>query len=185
MALEVLELPLRHAKLADVPRLEALVAESMHGLDTGFYSDAQIDAALHELFAVDTQLIEDRTYYLVDSDDGLVACGGWSKRGTLFSGDRKRGVDHRAPMLDPRTSPARLRGFFVHPAWARRGLGRRLFITCRNAAEAAGFKQFEVAATAPCEPFYAHLGFQSHERLDLALSDSVVFPVVRMTRRVS
>ena len=165
-ALEVLELPLRHAKLADIPRLEALIAASMRELNAGFYSDAQIDGALCHLFAVDAHLIEDRTFYLVDGVDGLAACGGWSKR-------------------DGRASPAHLRDFFVHPDWARRGLGRRLFMACRNAAEAAGFKQFEVTATLSTERFYARLGFHAHRRIDVALPDGVVFPVVRMTRRVS
>lgn len=174
MTLEILEMPLRHARRADLPRLDALIAASARGLCAAQYSPEQIESALGSLFALDEHLIDDRTFYLVDGGDGLAACGGWSKR------TARAGV-----ITDPRVTPAELRGFFVHPDLARRGLGRRIFMACRNAAEAAGFKQFEASATLTAEPFLTCLGFQRHERAEHVLAGGVTVPMIRMTRRVS
>lgn len=174
MTLEILEMPLRHARRADLPRLDALIAASARGLFPAQYSARQIESALDSFFALDAHLVDDRTFYLVDGPDGAAACGGWSKR------TARAGV-----ITDPRVTPAELRGFFVHPDLARRGLGRRIFMACRNAAEAAGFKQFEALATLTAEPFFARLGFQRHERAERVLADGVAFPTVRLTRRVS
>jgi GNAT superfamily N-acetyltransferase len=173
-------LPLRRATSKDVPQLEALIEDSVRELSVGYYTGEQIESALRYLFGVDTELIADRTYYVIESPGGFAACGGWSKRETLYGGDRHK--SGRDPLLDPRTSPARIRAFFVHPAWARRGLARRLFVACRNAAEAAGFARLELAATLPGVPLYTRLGFARDERLDVTLPDGVVLPVVRMSR---
>lgn len=176
------ELTLRHAKPKDVPRLEELIATSVRGLSVGYYTAQQIESAIRYMFGVDSQLIKDRTYYLIESSTGPVACGGWSKRETLFGGDRhKSGAD---PLLDPHVSPARIRAFFVHPDRAKQGLGRRLYVACRNAAEAAGFRHLELAATLPGEPMYARLGFERLERIDVRLPDGIVLPVVRMSRAI-
>lgn len=176
------ELTLRHAKAGDVPRLEALIATSVRGLSVGYYTDQQVESAIRYMFGVDSQLIKDRTYYLIENSTGPVACGGWSMRETLFGGDRhKSGAD---PLLDPRVAPARIRAFFVHPEWAKRGLGRRLYVACRNAAEAAGFRRFELAATLPGEPMYARLGFERVAPIEVTLRDGVVLPVVRMARPI-
>lgn len=176
------ELPLRHATARDVPRLEALLRESVRALSVGYYTAEQVESALRFVFGVDTQLIADRTYYLIESDDAIVACGGWSKRETLYGGDQHKSAGD--PLLDPRTSPARIRAFFVHSAWARRGLARRLFVACRNAAEAAGFSRFELGATLPGVPLYTRLGFHPDERIDFTMPDGVVLPIVRMSRAI-
>ncbi|HEX6532947.1 MAG TPA: GNAT family N-acetyltransferase [Gemmatimonadaceae bacterium] len=172
----------RLAMAADVPALEALIAASVRALSVGYYTPEQIESALRFVFGVDSQLISDETYYVVDGPDGPAACGGWSRRATLYGGDRHKGATD--PLLDPAAAPARIRAFFVHPAWARRGLATRLLATSASAAAAAGFRDLELAATLPGEPLYAALGFVAHERSSVTLPDGVALPIVRMTRPI-
>lgn len=175
-------LHLRAAVSADVPALEGLVGRSVRGLSGGRYAPAQVESALRHLFGVDTQLIADGTYYVIEAGDEIVAAGGWSARRTLYGGDQhKTAPDHR---LDPATDAARIRAFFVHPDWARRGLGRRLFGACEEAARAAGFRRLELVATLPGEPLYAALGFVAGEPVMVPLPDAPALPCVRMTRPV-
>jgi GNAT superfamily N-acetyltransferase len=176
------ELSLRHATVRDVARLETLIAESVRALSAGYYSAEQVESALRFVFGVDTQLITDRTYYVIEGPAGFVACGGWSKRQTLYGGDQHKST--LDPLLDPRTSPARIRAFFVHPSRARGGLARRLYVACRNAAEAAGFTAFELGATLPGVPLYTRLGFEPIERIDVVMPDGVPLPIVRMRRGI-
>jgi GNAT superfamily N-acetyltransferase len=172
----------RLATLADVPALQALIAISARELSVGFYTSAQVEAAVTHIFGVDTQLVVDGTYFVIDAPEGPAAAGGWSARRTLYGGDqRKGGVD---PRLDPATEPARIRAFFVHPRWARRGLARRLYAACARAAWAAGFRQFELMATRPGEPLYAVLGFAVTERVTVALPGGVEVPFARMERAI-
>jgi len=176
---------LRMATMEDVPGLNALIANSARELSAGFYTPQQIEALLTHVFGVDTQLISDGTYFIVEDDEaaeGPVAAGGWSARRTLYGGDQaKEGEDTR---LDPSVEPARIRAFFVHPRWARRGLGRRLYNECERAALAAGFSAFELMATLPGEPLYAALGFNALERLTVRLGGDVDVPLVKMRRRI-
>ena len=173
---------MRAATMADVPALQELIRLSVRGLSTGHYTPAQIDVALEEVFGVDTQLIVDGTYYVVDEPSGPVAAGGWSARRTLFGGDQmKLGADSR---LDPAVDAARIRAFFVHPEWSRRGLARQLYHTCERAASAAGFRSFELMATLPGEPVYSALGFMAVERVVMTLGNGVAVPFVRMVRRI-
>ena len=172
----------RVATMADVSALKELIDRSVRGLSTGYYTPAQMAAALDEIFGVDTQLIADGTYYVVDGPSGPIAAGGWSGRRTLFGGDQmKSGED---PLLDPARDAARIRAFFVHPDWARRGLASELYDTCERAASAAGFRSFELMATLPGEPLYSALGFAGIERVVLSVVDGVAVPFVRMTRRI-
>jgi GNAT superfamily N-acetyltransferase len=118
-------LTLRAACTHDLPAIEALIARSARALSAGFYTEAQVASLLRHVFGVDTQLVRDGTYYVIETtSDGLAAAGGWSRRRTLYGGDRMKQADD--PLLDPDRDPARIRAFFVHPAWARRGLGRQL-----------------------------------------------------------
>ncbi|MGE5729218.1 MAG: GNAT family N-acetyltransferase [Gemmatimonas sp.] len=172
----------RLATIPDVPVLRALIATSVRGLSAQHYSPAQIEAALVAVFGVDTQLITDGTYYVIDSPSGPAAAGGWSFRRTLYGGDQMKGrVD---PRLDPASESARIRAFFVHPQWARRGLARQLYAECVRAAIEQGFRSFELMATLPGEPLYAALGFSALERTSIALGGGVELPLVRMTRRI-
>jgi GNAT superfamily N-acetyltransferase len=168
--------------MADVPALQELIDRSVRALSVGFYSATQIDAAMNEVFGVDTQLIADGTYYVVDTPAGPAAAGGWSARRTLYGGDQMKRADD--PKLDPATDAARIRAFFVHPDWARRGLARQLYETCERAAYAAGFRGFELMATLPGVPLYHALGFTSVERVVSTLARGVDVPFVRMTRAV-
>jgi GNAT superfamily N-acetyltransferase len=167
--------------MADVPALNALIAASVRELSVGFYTTAQVDAALSAVFGVDSQLVADGTYYIIDGESGPAAAGGWSGRDTLYGGDQAKGA--RDPRLDPSTDPARIRAFFVHPAYARRGLARQLYGECERAALAAGFRRFELMATLPGEPLYVALGFRVAEELVLSL-EGVDLPFKRMVRSI-
>src|SRR3954471_6940364 len=172
----------RIATTADIPALQELIAESVRGLSADYYTSEQIERALIAVFGVDTQLIADGTYYVIDSAAGPAAAGGWSFRRTLYGGDQmKGGLD---PRLDPDAEPARIRAFFVHPAWTRRGLARQLYTACADGALAAGFSGLELMATLPGEPLYAALGFTVQERLAIPIGDGVTLPLVRMLRRI-
>jgi GNAT superfamily N-acetyltransferase len=169
---------LRLARPDDVPALEALIARSARARSAPYYTPEQTEAAVRHVFGVDTLLIADQTYFILDEDGRPVACGGWSRRRTLYGSDRaKSGPD---PVLDPATEPARLRAFFVDPDAARRGLGRRLVDECVRAARAAGFRAIELVATLPGEPLYLACGFAVIERFDLELPDGVSLPLARM-----
>jgi GNAT superfamily N-acetyltransferase len=172
--------PIRPATRDDVAAIDALIAESARALSGGYYSAAQIESLLRFVFGPDTQLIEDGTYFVIERDGRLVGAGGWSRRRTLFGGDQLK--DGKDPLLDPRSEAARIRAFFVHPAAARQGLGRRLFDECQRAATAAGFRSLTLVATLPGEPLYRALGFTVAERFQLRLADGVEVPVVRMNR---
>ena len=173
-------LVVRAATRADVPALNALIAASARVLSVGFYTPEQIDAAVTYVFGVDTGLVDDGTYYVVEMEGQMVGCGGWSRRGALYGGDQR--PMELALRLDAATEPARIRAFFVAPGWERRGLGGRLFEECRAAAEAEGFTSFELMATLPGVPFYARLGFREVERVTDRMPSGVVLEFVRMRR---
>ena len=174
---------LRIAEIADVPALQELIARSARALSVGFYSADQAEAAIVHVFGVDSQLLADRTYFLIEEDGEIVACGGWSRRRTLFGGDQaKSGPD---PLLDPASEPARIRAFFVDPGRARRGLGRRLLDACTEAARRGGFQALELVSTLPGEPLYRACGFTDVERFVLDLPGGVRVPVIRMRREIT
>lgn len=171
---------LRHAQLADIARLNELIATSARVLSNGYYSARQIDALIADLFGVDTQLIEDETYFLIERGSKFVACGGWSRRRTLFGGDQaKAGVDSE---FDARTEAARIRAFFVHPRAARQGLGRRLLAHCESEALRAGFHRAELMATLPGEALYRAAGYEPMERVSHAMKSGESASFVRMGR---
>src|SRR5258705_434676 len=173
---------LRQARRDDVATIERLIERSVRQLGAPWYSADQLASALRFMFGVDTQLIDDGTYYVAQDAERVVASGGWSGRRTLFGGDQwKHGAD--AP-LDPATEPARIRAFFVDPGSARRGLGRLLFDRCLAEARAARFQRLELMATLPGEPLYRALGFAADERVELTLPDGVQVPLVRMSRAI-
>jgi GNAT superfamily N-acetyltransferase len=172
----------RLATAADVPALQELIELSARSLSVGFYTEAQIDAAVKHVFGVDTQLVADGTYFVIPGPAGPVATGGWSARRTLYGGDQMKSAED--PLLDPATDAARIRAFFVHPDWARRGLARQIYLACEQAAYAAGFRQFELMATLPGEPLYRALGFTAVEHLASTVTGGVVIPFVRMMRPI-
>ena len=173
---------LRTANAGDIPAIRELILESVRGLSASTYSPAQIESALTHIFGVDTQLVADGTYYIIIDGDAVVAAGGWSGRQTLFGGDQHKGETDLA--IDPATSPARIRAFFVHPAWARRGLARQIFDACEVAAAAAGFRRFELMATLPGVPLYRALGFADVRPVNVPLPDGLTLPCIHMARTI-
>lgn len=169
---------LRLATDADVPVLEVLIPLSVRSLQVAHYSNAQMEAALGPVFGVDRQLISDGTYFVVEHEGQIVGCGGWSRRKAMYGGDRGRAGEDA--LLDPVTDPARIRAFFVHPDFARRGIGRRLLSECEAAIHVAGFKRVELVATLAGEPLYSTAGYQVHERLYAPLPNGLSLPTVRM-----
>jgi len=170
----------RVATPADLPALRELIPASVRELSRGYYTPEQIESAIRHVFGVDTQLVEDGTYFVAHEGEALAGCGGWSRRNTLFGGDQmKSGPD---PLLYPETEPARIRAFFVRPGFARRGVGSRILEACVRAAREDGFRSLELAATLPGEPLYRAFGFETRERLDTLLPDGVKIPFIRMWR---
>src|SRR5918911_529546 len=138
---------LRKATLDDRPILEGLMAESARGLSRQDYTGAQIEAALGSAMGVDTELIRDGTFFVVEAEGEIVACGGGSKRRGLVGADNQAG--RQSEVADPTRDAARIRAFFVRPAWARQGIGRALLQRCEAEARAAGFRSAQLMATLP------------------------------------
>jgi GNAT superfamily N-acetyltransferase len=180
-----MQISIRTAQPEDTPALEQLIRRSVRELSADYYTPRQIESALLYVFGVDTQLIADGTYFVAElaGENGrIVGCGGWSKRRTLYGGDQmKSGEDD---LLDPATEAARIRAFFIDPDFARRGIGRKLIEACEKAATDAGFKRLELGATLPGEPLYAAVGYTAIERVDHAMPDGEVLPVVIMQKRI-
>lgn len=172
---------LRLARDSDIPALEELIPLSVRGLQSSHYSASQMEAALGPVFGVDRQLINDGTYFVVEAGEQIVGCGGWSRRKAVFGGDRGRAGEDTA--LDPAHDPARIRAFFVHPGWARRGIGRAILEACEKALLAAGFREAVMVATLTGEALYAVLGYAVEERYEVPLSNGLMLPVVRMGKR--
>lgn len=148
---------LRNATAADIPSLNALIARSARGLSRQDYRPEQIEGALQGAFGVDTQLLADETYFVVEEQGRIVACGGWSFRSTLFGGDARAGRD--SSILDPKTQAAKIRAFFVDPDHARRGIGSLLLEHCERQARAHGYARVELMATLPGVRLYAARGY--------------------------
>ena len=166
----------------EVAELERLIADSVRVLGADYYSYEQIESALIHVFGIDTQLILDGTYFVTEIENKIVGCGGWSKRKTLFGGDQaKRNEDN---LLDPKIDPARIRAFFIHPDFARRGIGKQIIEACENAARDAGFQQLELGATLSGVPLYKASGYHVIEEFIHILNDGVPFPLVRMGKAI-
>jgi N-acetylglutamate synthase-like GNAT family acetyltransferase len=174
---------IRVAREDDIPELEKLIPLSVRALQEPYYSPAQREAALGPVFGVDCQLIQDGTYFVVEHEKQIIGCGGWSKRHALFGGNSELVTD--TPELDPKQHPARIRAFFVHPQWARRGIGRAILVACETALQETGFHKAELVATLAGEPLYAALGFAALERYEIELSNQLSLPVVRMGKYYS
>jgi GNAT superfamily N-acetyltransferase len=175
---------LRKATLDDLPILQQLIARSIRALGAGDYSQEQIEAALRGAFGVDSGLIRDETYFVAVSTTGeIVACGGWSRRRTLFGSDER--ADRDESDLDPRTDAAKIRAFFVDPAHARRGIGRALLERSETEAAKAGFRVFELMATLPGARLYEKFGYQAGEAVAYPLPGGLTIRFVPMTKRTT
>jgi GNAT superfamily N-acetyltransferase len=158
-------LQIRPALAHEIPALEAIIAASARVLSQGFYTAQETEAAIAHVFGVDSELVADGTYLVAEAADGIAGCGGWSRRATLFGGDRFAG--RASGLLDPARDAAKIRAFFVAPHAARRGVGAALLNACETAAAAAGFSRTELMATLPGEPFYAAHGYTGGEAISL------------------
>jgi GNAT superfamily N-acetyltransferase len=174
---------IRNATLSDVAQLRRLIADSVRNLSKGYYSNEEIERALINVFGVDTQLIEDGTFYVAERDGETVGCGGWSRRSTLYGGDQAK--DRAEVELRPAEAAARIRAFFVDPAHARQGIGRRILETCEAAARQRGFTRAELVATLPGEPLYAAFGYQPIEPVNIDLGDGYTLRCVRMGKALA
>jgi GNAT superfamily N-acetyltransferase len=172
---------IRKAALEDRPEIETLIAASARGLSREDYSDRQIEAALATVFGVDTDLILDGTYFVVEAADGrIVGCGGWSQRRTLFGGDRY--AERDSSRLAPATEPARIRAFFVHPDHARKGIARLILTACETAAREAGFRALELMATLPGIKLYEAFGYAGKRRVEYEIADGVKIEFLPMRK---
>jgi GNAT superfamily N-acetyltransferase len=179
---------IRTAVAADVPTLRVLIDASVRGLQAADYSPAQIDGALKSVYGVDSQLIADGTYLVAEvtaapgASPLIAGCGGWSKRKTLYGGDQYAGREDS--LLDPARDAAKIRAFFVHPAWARRGIGSAILTACENAAIAEGFRRLEMGATLSGVAFYAAKGYEAVEQQAVTLGNGEMLAIVRMAKSV-
>src|SRR5580692_8337962 len=194
---------IRLAESADVPALWALIEASVRGLQAEDYSAAQLEAALRTVYGVDTQLIGDGTYFAAeavmssrnDSENDsvgdsenesaaapvLVGCGGWSQRKTLYGGDQFAGREDS--LLDPARDAAKIRAFFVHPDWARRGIGGLILEACESEAREAGFTRLEMGATLSGVAFYRAKGYAALEEMEVSLGNGEALPIVKMAKK--
>jgi GNAT superfamily N-acetyltransferase len=173
---------LRAATSEDVAGIRGLIDASVRGLQAGDYSAAQIEGALATVFTVDSQLIADGTYFVALAESGeLAGCGGWSFRKTLYGGDHQ--VEAIAPeRLDPAVDAAKVRAIFVHPKFARMGLGSLILEAAEGAAVAAGFKRFEMGSTLTGVTLYRLKGYREASRVMVPVGGGEKIEVVRMVK---
>jgi GNAT superfamily N-acetyltransferase len=174
---------IRQAKASDIPALHSLIELSVRGLQKDEYTSAQIEGALGHALGLDTQLIEDRTYFVaepMEQQGMIVGCGGWSNRKTLFGSDH--GPNRENIFLDPKTDAAKIRAIFVHPKWARQGLGTLILKHCEEAAQRAGFTNLEMGSTLTGVPLYALNGYAPCETVAVPLPNGEKLPIVRMVK---
>jgi GNAT superfamily N-acetyltransferase len=173
---------LRLATVADEPVLRDLIARSIRELGAQDYTSEQIEAALLGAFGVDTALIRDGTYFVIESSSGeIVGCGGWSRRKTLFGSDTREARDDS--WLDPAVDAARIRAFFIDARHARRGLGRMLLDRCEAEAARAGFTEFALMATLPGRRLYEVCGYVGDQSIEHPLPGGLSITFVPMTKR--
>ena len=179
---------IRPALLADLPVLRALIDASVRRLQAQDYTPAQMEGALTTVFGVDTQLIADGTYLVVEYSPAesqaspvIIACGGWSKRKTLYGADQW--TDRHDDLLDPRQDAAKIRAFFIHPDWARRGVGTLLLDACESAAKSAGFSHFEMGATLTGAKLFRARGYLPVKNLEVPLLNGESLPIIQMEKR--
>lgn len=188
-----------HIRLAapeDIPALRELIEKSVRGLQAQDYTPVQIEGALKTVFGVDSQLIADGTYIVAEAPSALpaasgqkspeskpviVGCGGWSKRKTLYGGDGWTAREDS--LLDPVRDAAKIRAFFIHPEWARRGIGSIILKACEEAARAGGFRHFEMGATLTGARLFGARGYVAVKPISIPLVNGETLPVIHMEKQ--
>lgn len=170
----------RLAGRADLDALRELMDAAISELQKPFLDEGQI-ASSRAIMGLDTQLVDDDTYYVVEVDGELAGCGGWSRRATLYGGDQSPGRD--AALLDPANDAARIRAMYTHPRHTRKGVGRLVLALCEEAARAEGFRTAELMSTMAGEPLYRACGYEARERV-MDDRGGVAVPLVRMAKRL-
>jgi GNAT superfamily N-acetyltransferase len=182
---------IRKAVSSDIPILESLIQSSVRELQAHDYTPSQLESALASVYGVDTLLIDDGTYLVAEANDPaapteanakrlVVGCGGWSKRKTLYGGDRW--AKRQDQLLDPLCDAAKIRAFFVHPAWVRRGIGSMILDACETAAKAAGFVRFEMGATLSGVPLHRAREYVEVEELEVPLANGESLKIIHMSK---
>lgn len=188
---------IRKALAGDIPALNELICASVRELQAQDYTAAQMEGALKTVFGVDSQLVADGTYLVVEAvpakratDGGallnssvIVGCGGWSRRKTLFGGDVW--TERQDDLLDPACDASKIRAFFVHPAWARRGIGSLLLEACETAAHQGGFRRYEMGATLIGAKLFAAKGYVARHRIEIPLVNGERLPVIHMEKNAA
>jgi GNAT superfamily N-acetyltransferase len=192
---------IRKAVLAEIPVLRELIEASVRKLQAEDYTPAQMEGALETVFGVDSQLISDGTYFVAEAKGAemlsglakisgakytgagwtIAGCGGWSKRKTLYGSDHWTGREDA--LLNPPQDAAKIRAFFIHPAWARQGIGSRILEACEIAASAAGFTSYEMGATLTGAKLFGAKGYMAVENIEVPLKNGLSLPVIRMAKR--
>ncbi len=170
----------RLAQLEDIAALRAMMRRSIEQLQSDFLTPEQVRAS-HGLMGLDSQLVRDQTYFIVEKQGRIAGCGGWSWRATLFGGDDSV-VEREPAPLDPMTDAARIRAMYTDPAFARQGVGTLIMELCERAAGACGFRRMEMMATLAGVPLYQARGYVPIEHLAPAPIDGVAVPMIRMAR---
>lgn len=169
----------RQATEADIPALTEIMHASIAKLQNDFLTPEQVKASF-ELMGMDTQLIADGTYYVIECEGAFVGCGGWSRRATLYGANHTKGRDAR--LLDPKTAPARIRAMYTHPNWARKGIGRLIMDLCESKAREEGFQTCQLMATLSGEPLYRVCGYTPVVYEDVETSSGVTVPLIKMEK---
>ncbi|HQZ81796.1 MAG TPA: GNAT family N-acetyltransferase [Pyrinomonadaceae bacterium] len=172
---------IRKATSDDIPKLATVIRESVRGLARGSYDDRQIELSITSVFGVDTDLIEDGTYFVAEIDGEIVGCGGWSKRKTLY-GASVYSASREPEFLDPAADAAKIRAFFVHPRAARKGLGAAILERCEDEAMKCGFSTAEMMSTLPGVPLYSAKGYSGDEEVEIAVGEGVSIICIRMAK---
>jgi len=173
---------LRNATPKDVANLEALISRSVRLLCAIDYTNEQIEAALNGAFGVDSQLIQDESYFVVEAGSSIIGCGGWSRRVTLFGGDTH--LEHCAKELDPKNDPAKIRAYFVDPNFSRKGIGTMILSRCESEAQLFGFTKFELMATLSGSRLYSKRGYLPKKSIQYKLSEAVNIEFIPMTKKI-
>jgi GNAT superfamily N-acetyltransferase len=199
--ISTMEIRIRKAEAADISELRRLIEASVRELQAEDYTPAQMEGALESVFGVDSQLIADGTYLVAEArivdalseaettarrkNQGsgwvIAGCGGWSKRKTLYGSDHWTGREDT--LLDPKRDAAKIRAFFIHPAWARRGVGSKILAACEAAARAAGFTSYEMGATLTGAKLFGAKGYLVVENIEVPLKNGLTLPIMHMAKR--